>query len=315
MSFLSIAPYAAEKINHDSAELLFLRALCAGDTKKAAAFFEDIQQFGEPSIIDAPQGRYAGKKEITHFAQKWLSDFEAVSAEAETVTQTVGGGRSVSEVIVHFHRNAGDISIPMCIVGDLRPSNKLNEVRIYFYYGWLPGFSAYRRIIFKPKHMEPAPYPLMTGSVRKYFELLHQQDNRQERIEKIVALTLPDASFGGYRPDWVEPADAGHEAIRNHYNGICADAPENYSVRAETIIDDGIQCVVEWTLVVTEKGYAAGRIAQSGIAVYERDPASGLLRGIRICDNVGKEDEIPLKELPAEIRPLVSAYRDCVFSH
>lgn len=39
MSFLSIAPYAAEKINHHSAELLFLRALCAGDTENAAAFF------------------------------------------------------------------------------------------------------------------------------------------------------------------------------------------------------------------------------------------------------------------------------------
>lgn len=30
---------------------------------------------------------------------------------------------------------------------------------------------------------------------------------------------------------------------------------------------------------------------QSGIAVYECDPVSGLLRGIRICENVGKEDD------------------------
>lgn len=39
MSFLSIAPYAAEKVNHDLAELLFFSALCAGDTKIAVAFF------------------------------------------------------------------------------------------------------------------------------------------------------------------------------------------------------------------------------------------------------------------------------------
>lgn len=89
MSFLSIAPYAAERINHDSAELLFLSALCKGETKKAAAFFEDVQQFGGPSVVDAPQGRYAGKDEIVYFVQKWLSDFEAVSAEAEPVTQAV----------------------------------------------------------------------------------------------------------------------------------------------------------------------------------------------------------------------------------
>ena len=188
-------------------------------------------------------------------------------------------------------------------------------MRIYFYYGWVQGFSAYRRIIFKPEHAEPAPYSLMTGSVRKYFELLHQEGNIQKRIDEIVALTSPDVTFGGYRPDWVEPADAGHEAVRNHYIGICADAPQNYSVRAEAITDDGLQCVVGWTLIVTEKGYAAGRVAQSGIAVYERDPSNGSLRSIRICDNVGKADEILLEELPKEIRPLVAAYRDHGFCY
>lgn len=220
------------------------------------------------------------KKEIILFEEKWLDDFGASSAEVEPVTQTAGGGRSASEVIVHFRRDEGDISIPMCIVGDLRPSNRLNEVRIYFYYGWVPGFSAYRRIIFEPEHMEPAPYSLMTGCVREYFELLHQQGNLQERIEKVIAITPQDVTYGGYRPDWVELADAGHEAIREHYSGILAEAPECYCVRAEAITDDGIQCVVEWTLIVTEKGYAAGRVAQSGVAVYERDPESGLLRSI-----------------------------------
>lgn len=85
--------------------------------------------------------------------------------------------------------------------------------------------------------------------------------------------------------------------------------PENYCVRAETIIDDGLQCVVEWTLTVSPKGYAAGRVPQSGVAVYERDRNSGLLRSIRICDNVGKEDDIFLEELPEEVRPFVTAYR------
>lgn len=42
MSFLSIAPYAAEKIDCNSAELLFLDALCRGDSEKAGSFFEDL---------------------------------------------------------------------------------------------------------------------------------------------------------------------------------------------------------------------------------------------------------------------------------
>lgn len=273
-------------------------------------FFRDTQQFGKPSVIDAPQWRYQGLTQITSFARNWLSDFGALSAQVEPVTQTVAGGRSASEVVVHFRRDSGDISIPMCIVGDLRPAGLLDEVRIYFYYGWVPGFSAYRRIVFRPEHMEPAPFALMTGSVRRYFELLHQKGNTRQRIEEIVSLTTPDATYGGYRPDWVEPADSGHDAFRSHYRDICADAPEHYCVRAEAIIDDGVQCVVEWTLVVPEEGYAAGRVSQSGVAVYERDPVSGLLRSIRICDNVGREEDISLEELPPEVRPLVSAYRE-----
>lgn len=34
MSFLSVAPYAAERIDHNSAELLFLDALCKRNMEK-----------------------------------------------------------------------------------------------------------------------------------------------------------------------------------------------------------------------------------------------------------------------------------------
>lgn len=309
MGLFSVKPSETSKVNLSSPELLFLQALCSVNADQAISFFEENSQFGGASVVDAPQGRYAGKAAIRKFAENWLQDFEAVSAEIEPLTQTIGSGRSASEVIVHFNRNAGDVSIPMFIIGDLRPDCKLDEVRIYFYYGWVKGFSAYRRIIFKPEHQEPAPYPMMTGSVRRYFELLHGQEDVNRRVEEIVALTTPDATFGGYRPEWIEPADAGHEAFRNHYVGICADAPENFIVRAEALTDDGVRCVVEWTLVVTEKGYSAGHVAQSGVAVYERDPKTGLLCSIRICDNVGMADDIALDELPEEVRPLVAAYR------
>ena len=254
MGFISTAPYAAERIDPTSAELLFLRFLCSGEPKKAVSFFEEQQQFGGRSYVDAPQGRYTGKVEICDFSEKWLSDFKADSADVTLVTQTVSGGRSASEVVVNFHRRAGDISIPMCVVGDLRKPGKLDAVRIYFYYGWLPGFSAYRRIIFVPEYLEAAPYSLMTGSVRKYFELLHESGDVRKRIDEIIAITTEDVSYGGYRPDWIEPADSGWDALRGHYEGICTDAPENYFVRAEAITDDGLQCVVEWTLIVTEKG-------------------------------------------------------------
>ncbi len=49
--------------------------------------------------------------------------------------------------------------------------------------------------------------------------------------------------------------------------------------------------------------------------MHEWEPIRGLLQSIRICDNVEKEYGIPVKELPAEIRLVVSAYRDRVSNH
>ncbi len=306
MKFASLTSYAHEGINQESAELLFLKSLCDGEAETTITYFEENQQFGGASYV---QGRYSGKEQIYSFSKNWLHDFQADSASIDPITQTTSAGRSASEVIVHFNRKKGDIDIPMCIVGDLRKPNLLDSIRIYFYYGWLPGFSAYRRIIFNPEYLEPAPYTLMTGSIRKYFELLHAEGDIQNRIEEIVSITPPDVTYGGYRPDWIKVADSGWDAIRVHYTGICSDAPKNFYVRAEAITDDGLKCVVEWTLIVTEAGYASGKVEQPGVAVYERDRNSGLLRSIRICDNVGKEDDILLEELPEEVREIVENYR------
>ena len=309
MSFTGITPYAAQHIDRQSAELRLLDALCAGDVGAAAALFAQEQQFGGQSYLDAPQGRFEGKAAIEGFLRGWLGDFAADSAEVTPVTQTQGGGRSASEVTVHFCRAAGDIDVPMCIVGDLRPNGMLDAARLYFYYDWVPGFSAYRRIVFKPEYQAATPVTLLTGCVKKYFDLLHADGDVHQRIEDIAAICAPDVVYGGYRPDWVEPADVGLDGIRMHYLDICTNAPENYIVRIETLVDDGVQAVVEWTLVVSPEGYAAGRVSQSGVAVYERDRETGLLRGIRICDNVGQEENIDLDALPDDVRPLVAAHR------
>lgn len=49
----------------------------------------------------------------------------------------------------------------------------------------------------------------MTGCVRKYFELLHGEEEPEKRVEDIIGICTEDVGYGGYRPDWVEPADSG----------------------------------------------------------------------------------------------------------
>jgi hypothetical protein len=60
----------------------------------------------------------------------------------------------------------------------------------------------------------------------------------------------------------------------------------------QTIIDDGVNCVVEWQHIITREGREeGGRICESGISAYERGE-DGKLCAIRICDYANCEPEI-----------------------
>ena len=309
MKLADILAKTPRTIHHGSPELQLMEAACRGDGEAAAALFEENQQFHRISAVDTPQGRYEGRAAIRAYAESFLRDYQADSARLEVSTQVRAAGRSADEITIHFTREDGDLSIPMVLIGDLRPGGKLDEVRLYHFWDWVPGFSAYRRIIYPAEHMTPAPFSMMTGSLSEYFRILHTDAPIEDRIPGICGVATEDVLYGGYRPDWVEPLSFGRENYSKHYYFIFADAPKHYRVRAEAITDDGLIAFVEWTLVVPEEGYEYGRVSQSGVAVYERDPDSGLLCGVRICDNVGEEDHILPEDLPEEIRPLVLRYR------
>lgn len=66
MSFLSIAPYAVEKINHDSVELLFLSALCAGDTKKRLRFLRTSSNLGNLPSLTLHMAVLVGTALVSH---------------------------------------------------------------------------------------------------------------------------------------------------------------------------------------------------------------------------------------------------------
>ena len=77
----------------------FFKSLCDGEAEKTITYFEENQQFGGASYVDAPKGRYSGTEQIYSFAQNWLHDFQADSASIDPITQTTSGGRSACEVI------------------------------------------------------------------------------------------------------------------------------------------------------------------------------------------------------------------------
>jgi len=279
------------KVDDTSPELRFVRHICEGGTD-VASFFAARQLSGREVVLDAPNGRFVGLDGISAFAQSWLSRPGATSAQVVPVIETIANGRAVSEVEVRFELESGKtLKVPMAVFADLAPQGKMEGMRIYYFYHWIPGTPAYRKPIFRPTHMTWCEPRMMTGVVRYYYEQLHNAYT-DEAYRRIMEMASDGVRYGGYRTCEAEPPSVGkHNDYSKHYVNITKGIPRHQYIRFETITDDGLNCLVEWTSIVRMSGLRQGIVSQAGMAAYERD-IDGKLLSVRICDNLGYEDEI-----------------------
>ena len=281
----------------NSPELRFISAVCGGMTDEAVSLFREQKLFGGvPPVVDAPHGRFEGLDGIRAFADGWLGLFHAQSAFVTPVVQTRANGRSVTELVANFVVDGEIEQVPMFVMGDLRTASTLEEVRIYCHFTYVPGITAYRKPLFQSAHLEMGDPGLLTGSVREYYEALHHVPKAD--VDRIMGAVGPDCKFGGYEPCGDEPHDADREEIRQKFVRMSSYIPRCVGMRYETIVDDGITCVIEWQHIVSETGQAElGRVCLSGISAYERGE-DGLLCAIRISDYAGYERTIDWSKTP-----------------
>ena len=279
-------------IRGESPEVLFMQAVCAGDADGAVALFRENKLFGGvKSAVDAPYGRFEGLEGIRQFAEGFVARFDAQAAHLVPVIQTTAGGRSVLEVVINFEVDGEINQVPMFIVGDFRTAELLDEVRLYCHFSFVPRLQAYRKPLFTPAHLEAGDYDLLTGAVREYYAGLHHCPSVD--VDRIMNCMSEDCVFGGYaRWENVGEAAKTPETVRKAYEFMKTYIPRCVGMRFETIIDNGVTCVIEWAHVCSRAGQEErNRVAMSGIAAYERNK-DGLLCSIRISDYAGSEDTI-----------------------
>ena len=282
-------------IRRDVPEVRFLDRLCAGDAEGVCALFAERKLFGgAPSAVDTPYGRFEGLGEIRRFAETWLRRFGAESAEAVPCIQTVGGGRAALEASVHFVRDGEIDQVPMFVIGDYRTPDMLEEVRIYVPYGMIPGHTPYRKPMFTAERLERGDPALLTGAVREYYEALHTYPEAD--VDRILNAMSDGIILGGYAycggPKAEPESVPAKERVRGAFEKMRSYIPSGVAMRYETIIDDGRTAVLEWVHIVSRRGREEfGRIAESGIAAYERGE-DGRLCAVRILDYAWKEPEI-----------------------
>jgi hypothetical protein len=288
------AMYASPKhpILASAPELMFMSAVCGGLTDEATAIFRETKLFGgKASAVDTPYGRFEGLAAIRAFAEGFLAVFHAEAASLKPVIQTRANGYSVTELVVNLVVDGEIEQVPMFLVGELRTPDTLEELRIYCHFSFVPGLTAYRRPLFQSAHLEMGDPGLLTGSVREYYEALHHVPAVD--VDRIMGSMGDNCQFGGYEPYGVEHSTAATRAdIRAKYEHMATYIPRCVGMRYETIIDDGVNCIIEWVHIVSEAGQSElGRVALSGIAAYERGE-DGLLCAIRISDYAGYERTI-----------------------
>lgn len=286
-------------IKEDTADMVFARALAAGDVEGVVSMFREKKLFwDEPPVIDTPYKRFEGLEGIREFAEGFLVKFNATAASITPVFQTIGGGRICLETVINFVVDGEIEEVPMFIVVDLRTPKLLEEVRMYTHFSFVPGLTPYRKPIFKPAHYEMGDPGLLTGAMRAYYEALHHAPYcSADRIHKSFA---DECIVGGYEP-WgatVKSRKEMSEDAHNFGNWLATYIPACVGMRYETIIDDGRTCVIEWVHIVSKQGQSTrNRVAMSAVSAYTRNE-EGYLCAVRISDYAGHEAEIDWTQTP-----------------
>ena len=287
-----------------SPEIVFLKALIAGDTAGVLACFAEEKQFGGLSAVDCPHGRYEGLNGIREFAETFYHRLNAVRGEVEIATQTLSGCRAALEFVVHLYDADGNEKpVAMALAADLRDGmRRLDEVRTYMHPFNIDGYPVYRKPIFPPAKTPELRHELLSGIMPVYMKLVHEQG--MTHIPDLMTRS-EDIIVGAYSTD-----DNVRLAKTDDYAKSMAEEGEKpgstlamplrkfVMLRMETIIDDGKICCVEWEQLITRWGREVrGRLSEPGISFYER-AEDGLLKSFRIIDYANTESRIDWSQSP-----------------
>lgn len=280
-------------------EVRFMQHICQGGDD-VEAFFHDKTANQEEVIIYTPYGRFKGMEGIHNFAQTFLGQLKATKAEVYPVIQTSAAGRSVTEAEIWFDIGQNEpYKIPMGMFADLGHEDKMEGLRLYFFYQWIPGTPAYYEPIYKPLHNEPADSNGLSGVMKYYYQQLHNFDKEQQ-LENLLDMFADNPRLGGYRSsEMTPPVINTKEVMRKKYTYIVENIPSDLYIRFESITDDGRNCMVEWTSVVRQSGVDKGLVSQAGMVGYERNN-QGKICSVRICDNFKWEHEIDMSKVKSE---------------
>lgn len=241
----------------------YFPGLMAGETKALINSFA-----GEPELHDPVRGRVKGAPAFEAFAAETAAWLAQHNCAVEDVNRLFSGRRGVEEVVLHLDVDGRPVDLPVAIVAEREPDDRIDELRLYSSSWPVTGRHAIR-----PPLLQPAPE-------------LHERDVIGEYQSALAAGDV-DAILSAFEPDAYAREPAGGDYIHRGTDGLRSFYTHLFSngggipLEHCTVTDDTRACALEYNVV---RWGTTALPPQAGVAVYVRGE-SGKLAAARIYDD------------------------------
>ncbi len=262
----ALARIEARRALAEHEKVAFFDGVMTGEVDALVASFA-----GAPELHHPLRGRVKGELAFRRFAgdmKAWMEDHDVFVEDVGLIVTSV---RSVEEVVLHIDAGGERVELPVAIVNDRQPDERIVEQRMYFSARPFWGSHAIR-----PPLLQPGAVAAQPGVVGDF--------------QRALAAGDPQAAMAAFEPAGVlqEPAGAadahrGADELRAFFELLFADGGITLEQCAAT--DDGHTCALEYNVV----GWGGVAVPpQAGVAVHVRGD-SGRLAATRMYDDVNRD--------------------------
>lgn len=247
----------------------FIPSLIAGDAAAIRALFPSV-----PAVDTPFSGAVAGETALEAMVATEGSWLRLLGARAETRSVMHGDGRVVAEVSVTMRKCGVATGLPVAVVGQTVPGG-FDHIRTYHSFWPITG-----------SHRARAPFVWPDGRldeppiIERYFAALARGDEAA-----IQATFAPEGSIR--EPSGEAFRHSGPEG-RSEFYGRAFARPGGVPLLHASATRDGDRFAVEY---IADRWGDARFPPTPGCAVYEMGAASGLIRAVRIYDDLSPPSE------------------------
>ena len=234
-----------------------------------------VSLVGKDAIVEDP--RFPGNKgenSLRKFVESFQGFFRPKAPRVEFMRTTVAQERVLCESVLHVSHDGEKWELPVGVV--VANDRKTGAVRVHVYYTSWPFHKhhSFRPALFKEQQPNRAEFK---GSILAYIQSLLTADLEKIRDAWETDIYFREASGPPYT-HW------GKNAVVDYFKGLFAKGAP--MLRDDTVNEGGRTIFMEFTVIGWNGKPRTEDKWEAGLAVYERTSPEGLMRAIRIYDDV-----------------------------